>query len=64
MTIKEMKMDLEDTREKIELMIKELELCTRKEEFIVLEKYVDLWKIMNFVSKEDVLRLIKEYKNK
>ena len=64
MSLNELKLDLGDTREKTELIIKELELCTRKEEFTVLERYVHLWKPMNFVTKEEVSKLIQEHKNK
>ncbi len=63
-SLNELKMDLEDTSEKIDLIIKELELSTKKEDFMVLEKYVNLWSPMNFVTREEVLRLIQEYKNK
>lgn len=56
----ELKRENEKTREKIELIIKELKLTAGKEEVLTLKKYLELWNPLNFVSQRDVERLVEE----
>ncbi|MBT3690910.1 hypothetical protein HOG16_01545 [Candidatus Woesearchaeota archaeon] len=48
---------LKDTMKSI---VKELQLLARKEELKVLEKYINMWNPLNFVTKEEVEELIKK----
>ena len=48
---------LKDTMKSI---VKELQLLARKEELKVLEKYINMWNPLNFVTKDEVEELIKK----
>lgn len=52
---------LKDTMKSI---VKELQLLARKEELKVLEKYINMWNPLNFVTKEEVEELIKKRSKK
>lgn len=56
----ELKREGEKTREKMELIIKELKLTADKEEVEVLKKYVEFWNPINFVTQKDVERVVEE----
>jgi len=57
--VKEIKSDLSTIRDITKNTVKELEFFARKENLKVLEKYINLWNPLNFVTKEEVLELIK-----
>ena len=58
--IDELKRELEDVKEKIRSMIAEIKGYAKKEDFLVLKKYIDLWEPLNFVTRDEVEKLIKE----
>ncbi len=60
--VKEVKTDIFKIKESMKHLLKELELFARKEDVIVLEKYINLWNPMKFMTKEDVIKIIKEDK--
>ena len=60
--IREIKNDIFKIKESMKHIIKELELFARKEDVKVLEKYINLWNPLKFVTEEDVLKLIDKYK--
>jgi len=61
--INDLKKEINDLNEKINLIIKELNDSAKKEDIEVLQKYINLWDPMNFVTRKEVEKLIKELKN-
>ncbi len=58
--IDEVKRELEDIKEKIRLMVAEIKKYAKKEDVLALKKYIDLWQPLNFVTRTEVEKLIKE----
>ena len=61
--LKELKKDLFNVKEVISGLVKELKLFAKKDNLKVLEKYINLWNPMNFVTEKDVINLIQENEN-
>jgi hypothetical protein len=61
--IKEVKKDLFNVKEIVSGLTKELTLFARKDSLQVLEKYINLWNPMNFVTEKDVTNLIRRSEN-
>lgn len=59
---KEIKSDLSTMKDITRNTVKELEFFARKENLKVLEKYINLWNPLNFITEEEVLKLIKQKK--
>ncbi len=62
--IKEIKTELFNIKEILRHLVSELERTARKEEVKVLEKYINLWNPMNFVSETEVKKMIQEAEKK
>lgn len=64
--IMEAKMKLQDMVESIEIMRQELKDAVRQKDFKVLEKYLDMWEPLQFVTRDEVERLFEqiEFKRK
>ncbi len=60
--IKEIKSDIFKLKESIRHLIKETEIFARKDDVQFLEKYINLWNPMKFVTEEDVLKIIEHQK--
>ena len=60
--VKEIKGDIFKLKESIRHLVKEMELFARKEDVQFLEKYINLWNPMKFITEEDVLRIIERHK--
>ncbi len=58
--IREIKGDLNSIKDTIRHMIKEMEYFARKDNLKVLEKYINVWNPLNFVTEKDVIRIINE----
>lgn len=58
--IMEIKKEMQDIRDKLFLIIKELQTTARKDEVKVLEKYINLWNPIKFVSHNEVEQIINE----
>lgn len=56
----ELAREVEDVREKIDAMAGELGTVVKKHEFLVLERYMDLWEPLQFVTRDEAKLLIKE----
>ncbi len=56
--LKEIKEIMETIKETNSSMIKEMSFFARKEQLKVLEKYINMWNPLNFITKEEVLDLI------
>lgn len=58
--IMEIKKEIHETKDKLILVIKELQTVARKEDVKVLEKYINLWNPIKFVSQNEVEQIINE----
>jgi len=58
--IKEVKKEIFNLKDTIKHMVKEISAFARKEELKILEKYINLWDPMKFVTEEEVKAFIKE----
>ena len=58
--IMELRKELQETRDKLALVIRELHTVARKDEVKVLEKYINLWNPIKFVSQNEIEGIINE----
>ncbi|MCP3684850.1 MAG: LMBR1 domain-containing protein [bacterium] len=58
--IHELKKEIADLKDELKKIISELIGCARKDEVDVLRKYVNLWAPVNFVTQDEVERMVKE----
>ena len=58
--IVELKRELEDFRDKLKLVVLELKECAKQDEVMVLKKYIDLWELVNFPTRQEVERIMDE----
>ena len=57
--INEIKRSVDGLKTKILLIIKELKLTAKREDFDILQKYINLWEPVNFVTQNEVERIVK-----
>ncbi len=62
--IKEFKKDLFEIKEILRHITKELEFFARKDSVKVLEKYINMWNPLNFVTEKEVVNIIEEHKKR
>ncbi len=62
--LKILKDDMFKFRESMKHLLKEMDFLARKEDVQFLEKYINLWNPLKFMTQEDVLKLIEEHKTK
>ncbi|MFH0978139.1 MAG: hypothetical protein V1837_02435 [Candidatus Woesearchaeota archaeon] len=60
MDINELRHILDDMQNNLLLIIKEIRLCAKKEEVNVLQKYINMWAPVNFVTRREVEKIIEE----
>jgi len=58
--ITEVRKEMQELKDKLLLVIRELQTVARKEEVKVLEKYINLWNPVKFVSQNEVEQIINE----
>ena len=58
--LNELKHIMNDLDNKMILLIKELRMCARKEDVKVLQRYVDIWKPIEFVTRSEVEKIVKD----
>jgi hypothetical protein len=58
MEITDLKQSIHTIREELQLMVRELKETVKKDEIKVLEKYIQLWEPLNFVSHDEMERYI------
>ncbi|MBI2129115.1 hypothetical protein HYU07_02655 [Candidatus Woesearchaeota archaeon] len=58
--IMDMKHEIADVKEKMLEVIKELKSSAKEEDVKVLEKYIELWQPLNFVTRNEVKKIVKE----
>ena len=51
---------MQELREKLMMVIRELQTVARKDEVKVLEKYINLWNPLKFVTQNEVEQIINE----
>lgn len=56
----EIRKEIQEVRDKLTLVIRELQTVARKEEVKVLEKYINLWNPIKFVTQNEVEQIISE----
>jgi|SRR3989344_394314 len=56
--ILELRKEMQEIRDKMMLIIKELQSVARKEEVKVLEKYINLWNPIKFVTSNEVEQIV------
>ena len=60
----EVRKEIQEIRDKMMLIIKELQTSARKEDVRVLEKYINLWNPVKFVTQNEVEQLVNELVDK
>ena len=58
--ISEIRKEIQEIKDKLLLFIRELQTVARKEEVKVLEKYINLWSPIKFVTQNEVEQIINE----
>ena len=58
--VNEIRKEIQELKDKLLLVIRELQTVARKEEVKVLEKYINLWNPIKFVSQNEVEQIINE----
>ena len=62
--ITEIRKEIQELRDKLILVIKELQFVARKDEVKVLEKYINLWNPIKFVSQNEIEGIINDVLDK
>ena len=62
--INEIRKEIQELKDKLILVIKELQTVARKEEVKVLEKYINMWNPIKFVTQNEVEQIINEVLDK
>ena len=52
--------EMDDIKGKIMLIIKELQMLARSEDVDVLRKYLDMWQPVNFVTQNEVEKMVRD----
>jgi len=60
--VSELKKQMSDFNEKTVILLDEIKQSVKKHEFMEFEKYINLWEPMNFLTYEQAVKLIKDYK--
>src|SRR3989344_3684429 len=58
--INEIRKEIQELKDKLLLVIRELQTVARKEEVKVLEKYINLWNPIKFVTQNEIEQIINE----
>ena len=58
--INELKKIINEIKDHLRQVVEELKRCAKKEEIKIIQKYVDIWEPINFVTRNEVERIIKD----
>jgi predicted RNase H-like nuclease (RuvC/YqgF family) len=58
--IDELKKQLADIIDKMKIIVRELKDCAKKQEVDVLNKYINIWQPINFITRDSALKLIRD----
>jgi hypothetical protein len=61
--IMDLKTDINDIKEKLNILVKELKLTSTKEEVKVIQKYLSYWEPLNFVTRQELDKILGERRN-
>jgi len=56
--ISELKREINELKDRILMLAKELSLCARKDEVKTLERYINMWNPIKFVTEQDVIDIV------
>jgi len=56
----ELKKDMGELKDRILVLVKELQSCAKKEELRVLQRYVNLWEPISFVTHNELKQVVEE----
>jgi hypothetical protein len=56
----ELKKEIEGIKNKMDLIVNELKNFASKDEFEVIKKYIEFWEPLNFVTRNEVGKIIEE----
>jgi len=56
----ELRKDFNDLKEKVKLIVKELKDTAKSDDVKLLERYINLWEPVNFVTKNDVDKIVED----
>ena len=62
--MKQIKQDIMNVKETVKKMVGEMNIFARKDEIKVLEKYINLWNPIEFITREDLDKILKEKRSK
>ncbi len=60
----DLRREMQDIKEKVRMIIKELQEAAKKEDVNVLQKYINMWEPVNFVTRNELQKILDEYLNK
>lgn len=58
--INELRKEINEIKDKVLMIIKELQSCAKREDVKVLQKYIEMWEPMNFVTHKELDDIINE----
>ena len=58
--IDDMKKNISDMVDKLKIMVRELKECAKHQDVEVLNKYINLWQPINFVTRDTVSKIIQD----
>ncbi len=56
--MRELRLEITDIKNKLTLMVKELQMLAKKEELDVLKKYIEMWNPLNFITAKEAESII------
>ena len=62
--VNDLKKEINSIKEKLSLIIDELKKCAREEDMKVIEKYINLWDPVKFMTRKQVEQIVKEFIDK
>lgn len=58
--VSEIKMSIDEIKDKVLLIIKEVKSSPRREEFEILRKYIEMWQPVNFVTQKEIESIVED----
>ncbi len=58
--VEEMKKQINDMIDKLKIMVRELKECAKREEVEVLQKYINIWQPINFVTRDGLNKTVRD----
>ena len=55
--VNDLRRDLNKVKDEIRLMISELKETAKKEDVVIMQRYLDLWEPLNFVTRDELERM-------